>query len=299
MPGWNDLTPDERAALELVAGRKRTYAEVARALGTSEEVARARVLAGAEALSPPPAALPREEAAAVVDHVLGAAPGDARTLSVPAQRWARRLRTALAPPAPPAERAPRRAPRRPRLPRPGHLPAGRGGLLVGAGVCTAGLLALVLVLLLSGGEGDGERARASGTTTPRTTATQPSGQPEVRSQSNLTAPGGGAAKAVVQLLTQGEAAGFQITAQGVAERPGSYVALWAQGGSTATEVAAIENGKIAGGRINGLARVPANLNRYETLLLTREPSAGRRRPARPSGDVLARGALEVPGDFRR
>src|SRR3954454_429428 len=97
MSAWHDLPPAQRAVLELVVARGKDYAQIRTLLGVSEETVRARVLASAEALAPPPPGVPPAESAAVVDHVLGVTPGDIGSLSAPAQRWARRLRAALAP----------------------------------------------------------------------------------------------------------------------------------------------------------------------------------------------------------
>src|SRR4051812_5608857 len=97
MSAWHDLPPAQRAVLELVVARGKNYAEIGTLLGLSDETVRTRVLASAEALAPPPPGVSPAESAAVVDRVLGVAPGGGRALSAPAQRWARRLRAALAP----------------------------------------------------------------------------------------------------------------------------------------------------------------------------------------------------------
>jgi hypothetical protein len=287
MPRWEDLPPDQRDALQLVA-RSGSYA----GLGAAEDVVRARALAAAEALAPPPPGIALEESAAVVDRVLGVAGGDAASLSPPARRWSRQLRAALAPalggaaPTEAAAPAPARARRRRSRPRP------PGSVLVGAGVLAAALAALGLAIALGGDDSKkGSSARAS--TTPKTRSTQAAGDVAVRSQANLTAPGGGAAKAVVQLLTQGKTSAFQVVAQGITERPGTYVALWAQGGSTATPLAAVTNAKIEKGRFSGVTSAPPDLGRYDTLLLTRESERADRAPTTPSSDVVAQGTLDV------
>src|SRR3954454_16626920 len=150
MSAWHDLSPAQRAVLELVVARGKDYAQIGKLLGVSEETVRSRVLASAKALAPPPPGVSVGESAAVVDHVLGVAPGGLGSLSAPAQRWARRLRAALAPAsggdAPAAAAAPTRSTAR-RPP--------RAALLAGAGVLAAALVALLLVLTLSGSGGDG------------------------------------------------------------------------------------------------------------------------------------------------
>src|SRR4051794_20356231 len=97
MSAWHDLPPAQRAVLELVVARGKDYAQIGTLLGLSEETVRSRVFASAEALAPPPAGVSPADSAAVVDHVLGVAPGGIGSLPAPAQRWARRLRAALPP----------------------------------------------------------------------------------------------------------------------------------------------------------------------------------------------------------
>lgn len=103
MPTLDSLPGDQRAVLQLVLGKGRGYAEIARMLSLDPGAVRARALAATHALAPPTTA-PPERTELIADYLLGqldpAGTERARSLLAgsPGDRaWARLLSTSLAP----------------------------------------------------------------------------------------------------------------------------------------------------------------------------------------------------------
>src|SRR3954451_13473290 len=117
------LAPDQRAVVQLVLQRERSYAQIAELLKISEDAVRARAHAGLSALAPE-AELPADKLAQISDFLLGQQNGKPRQAtrrllrsSNGAREWAETVRAQLEdvggnlPDLPPlaAERAPRKA----------------------------------------------------------------------------------------------------------------------------------------------------------------------------------------------
>src|SRR4051794_1790449 len=117
------LAPDQRAVVQLVLQRDRSYAQIAALLNISEDAVRARAHAGLSALAPG-VELPADKLAQISDFLLGQQNGKPRQAtrrllrsSNGAREWAETVRTQLEdvggalPELPPraAERAPRKA----------------------------------------------------------------------------------------------------------------------------------------------------------------------------------------------
>src|SRR5947209_15074081 len=73
MPSIDALPPDQRAVLELVLRRGRTYDEIAQLLSIDRAGVRQRALSALDALGPE-AAVPAERRALITDYLLGALP---------------------------------------------------------------------------------------------------------------------------------------------------------------------------------------------------------------------------------
>ena len=106
MPSLDSLPGDQRAVLQLVLGKGRGYADIARLLSLDPGAVRARALTAARALAPPTSA-PPERVELIVDYLLGQLDPTAVELArsvladSPGDRaWARMLSTSLAPLAP-------------------------------------------------------------------------------------------------------------------------------------------------------------------------------------------------------
>jgi hypothetical protein len=253
MASLDNLPPDQRAVLELVLRRGRSYEQIAELLSIDRAGVRERALAALDALGPQ-TGVPAERRALITDYLLGALPGRVaddvrdRLAGSPSERaWARVVASELQPlassplpeipvearreeapePATAAAAEPTAAPDRPaRKPRPRRArdgsPAGPrvsrtgGAVLLGAGAAI--VVAVVLVLVLTGGGGGGKKpaAAAARSTTSTSTTPKTSGTtPQVVSQINLNPPSGGAAKGIAEVLRQQGKTGIAIVAQGL------------------------------------------------------------------------------------
>jgi hypothetical protein len=114
MPGLDDLPADQRAVLQLLLRRRRSYADIAAALRLDEDAVRRRAHQALDALGPATAKAPAARAAAA-DWLLGQQDGDEAAATEAdladdddARAWTATLREQLAPlaahelPAPPA-----------------------------------------------------------------------------------------------------------------------------------------------------------------------------------------------------
>jgi hypothetical protein len=202
MASIDTLPPDQRAVLDLVLRRGRSYDDIARLLAIDRASVRARALAAFDELGPDTGLAP-EARSLITDYLLGQLPAKVaeqtreRLATSPYERaWARVLASELAPiaaeplpeipegtarskapanEAPPAadESRPATTPRR--IPRPSDRPSSRLGgaifLLVGAIVVV--VVVVVLVVVLSSGSSNkptsGTTAAADGTTAPAAT----------------------------------------------------------------------------------------------------------------------------------
>src|SRR5205807_10367273 len=103
MASLDDLPPDQRAVLELVLARGRSYEQIAELLSIDRAGVRERALAALDALGPQ-TGVPAERRALITDYLLGALPGRvaddvrARLASSPSERaWARVVASELQP----------------------------------------------------------------------------------------------------------------------------------------------------------------------------------------------------------
>ena len=198
MASLETLPPDQRAVLELVLRRGRSYDQIAELLSIDRAGVRERALAALDALGPRTGVAP-ERRALITDYLLGALPrrvaDDVRDhlAGSPSERaWARVVASELAPvasgplpeipvdagprdeepepvaaePADQEESEPERPARRTReRPAPRSKPAGErtsrtgGALLLAAGAAV--VIAIVLVLVLSGGSSKKPASAAS------------------------------------------------------------------------------------------------------------------------------------------
>jgi hypothetical protein len=129
MASLDDLPADQRAVLQLVLQRGRTYDEIARLLSIDRAAVRARALAAFDALGPQ-TRVPPERRALITDYLLGQLPPRVRTVtrdrfaeSAIERAWARVLSAELAPVANgPLPDIPTDIPRRTSVPAPAAAP---------------------------------------------------------------------------------------------------------------------------------------------------------------------------------
>jgi hypothetical protein len=255
MASIDGLPPDQRAVLELVLRRGRTYDEIAELLSIDRAGVRERALAALDALGPQ-TGVPAERRALITDYLLGALPtrvaDDVRDHigDSPSERaWARVVASELgsiasdplpeipvesasrseAPQAPAAakpargarEPRPRREPRaRTKPPREPRSSRTGGAMLLAAGAVV--VVAVVLVLVLSGGGSKKPTAAAarsststSASTTPSTSTTSKTST-KVVAQINLKPPAGGTKPVgIAEVLQEKGKTGIAIVAQGL------------------------------------------------------------------------------------
>jgi Sigma-70, region 4 len=258
------LAPDQRAVLQLVLQRERSYGQIAELLGISEDAVRARAHAGLAALAPG-VELPADKVAQVADFLLGQQNGKPRQAtrrllrsSEGAREWAATVAAELedmagdrlpslpaaktepadAPEEPAAAaKAPRPrplrdevpAPRpRPRAPEtaavPGGEPPRRSSRLGGALLIGGLVVVLVPLLLWLFVFKHGDDAKP---TAASPTPTSTAGQPREVGQIQLRGTGGSKATAVMRLFTAQQQLAFTLEGQNVpASRQGEAYAVW-------------------------------------------------------------------------
>ena len=317
------LAPDQRAVVQLVLQRGRSYAQIAELLKISEDAVRARAHAGLGALAPE-VELPDDEVAGIADFLLGQQNGKPRQAtrrllrdSDAAFLWAATVRASLeglgpVPELPEAGRAGRDAqPRAPSLPL-AHGPAPRpvgvtepegavaasssrlgGALLIGGGVLVA--VVVVLFLFVFGGDDD---KKGSGSESAAATATATaSATPQAIGQVALKGTGAASkADGVFALFLQGQQQLlFAVQMQKMPATPkGAKYALWLSGpGNKAKwigdtpDVAKDGVLQVQGPRQQDTS-FSKDVGKYRRVLLTQEQGDSRAKP----GTTLARGTLQ-------
>jgi hypothetical protein len=230
MASVDTLPPDQRAVLDLVLRRGRSYDDIARLLAIDRAAVRARALAAFDELGPDTGLAP-EARSLITDYLLGQLPDKVaeqtreRLATSPYERaWARVLASELAPvasnplpeipegtarskeptkeaaPAAATETAPRSAPATRRMPRPGDRPSSRlgGAIFLLLGTIVVVVVVVVLVVLLSSGGSSKHTtstpAANTGTTTTSaagtTSGTTSTNSAKIVAQVNLNPPSG-------------------------------------------------------------------------------------------------------------
>src|SRR5215207_7924740 len=319
------LAPDQRAVVQLVLQRGRSYAQIAELLKISEDAVRARAHAGLAALAPE-VELPDDEVAEIADFLLGQQNGQPRQAtrrllrdSDAAYLWAATVRASLEDLGPvpelpaaadePAEAAPAEVAAEPPAPRPrprarpvaateseGAVAASSsrlgGALLLGGGVLA--VVVVVLILFVFGGDDDkgSNQDSASVTATPTASATpQAVGQIELKGAGKASKANG-----VFALFLQGQRLLlFAVQMQNMPATPnGAKYAVWLTGpGDRAKWIGdtpdVAKDGVL---QVQGPRQQDTNftkdLGKYRRVVLTQEQGERRTQP----GTTLARGTLQ-------
>jgi Sigma-70, region 4 len=302
MSPLDTLAPDQRAVLELVLRRGRSYGQLSELLGIPERDVRARADAGLRALAGEPET--GVDSGRITDWLLGQQPDaeadrtraavarseDARSWAAIAAERLRELDGAAVPAVPATDEEPAAAPPPPaRAP----LPTSKlgGAILIGVLALVVGGL-LFLFLGTSDDDDDPESAPAAEQTAEPTPAAQASGNDIV-----LTGVGGSDAEGLMRLFNrENGTVQFAIAAQNVPPNEGREVyAVWftREGaaprrlGFAQTQVG--EDGVLTtGGPQQGDEdRFPRWFATYDNVLVTRETSARARQP----GEAVLEGTL--------
>ena len=329
MASLDSLPPDQRAVLDLVLQRGRSYDDIARLLTIDRAAVRARALAAFDGIGPDTGLAP-ESRALITDYLLGQLPERVaeqtrdRLAESPYERaWARVLASELQPiaskPLPEIPEGPRgteptprgteptpRKAERTRVPRPGDRPTSRLGgvifLVAGAIVVVAIVVVLIAVIgaAKSSTHTSSPSAAASSTTTKSSTtpaaaagtsATSTTGA-KIVGQVNLNPPTGtGAAKGVAFIVQAGTALGVIIQATGLAPNSHNAYAVWLSNTpSNSTRVGFVNQAVGKDGKLQTGGPLPANASQFKELLLTLETQSN---PTAP-GQTILRGALTLP-----
>lgn len=303
----DDLSPDQRAVVQLLLQQGKRYDELAALLRIEPAAVRARAQAALSELGRAAGATepPEAQRAVLADWLLGQQdPATAQATAAlaagePARGWAaaiepelRRVGGDRVPPLPaPAE--PSSPPPAADASLPGFGPAPPGGgapraSRLGGALLILGLAvvaAVVLILVLRGGDGDDTSTSAS--TAAQTTATTGTteAQPTIEGQVNLRPPGGGDALGVATIFASNGQRGIVINAQGLKNRK-AYV-VWLTGGrSGAVKRLGLTPTVGRNGRLNNVTAVlPDDAKNYRRLELSLETDADPQRPT----DVVLRG----------
>jgi hypothetical protein len=321
MASLNTLPPDQRAVLELVLQRGRSYDEIAELLGIDRAGVRQRALSALDALGPQ-TGVPSERRALITDYLLGALPqrvGEEvrqRLAESPGERaWARVIASELAPiarqplPEIPVEAAaPARAEERParrerrRAPEPAAAPAAkppasrRGGALLLAGAALIVAAVIAALVASSGGSSTKTTSQANaGTTAARTgtgtTAPTTSTNSQVLAQINLNAPTGGKAKGIAEVLRQQGRTGVAIVAQGLVpntKSPPNAYAVWLYNSPSDARLLGFVNPSVGtNGRLQTAGGFPTNASHFHQLLITLETQSNPKTP----GTIVLQGTL--------
>ena len=316
------LAPDQRAVVQLVLQRDRSYAQIAELLKISEDAVRARAHAGLSALAPD-VELPADKIAQIADFLLGQQNGKPRQSTRKllrdddaARAWAETVRGSLEgvgelPDLPagaekpveeeqPAKPAPRPRPlREGRRPVAATEPEGTaaasssrlgGALLIGGAV----LAIVVVVLALFVFKGDDKDKSPKSSAAASATAT-PTATPQQVGQITLKGTNGSKAAGVMTLYTAQNQLAFTLQGANVPKNKSNEAyAVWFTtpgGGSQRLGFAqpVTANGQLGttGPRTADLDKFPRWLAKYKQVVVSRERNGSAKQP----GPVVLRGAL--------
>jgi hypothetical protein len=309
MASFDELPPDQRAALQLVLQQGRSYDEIARLLRIEPRAVRERARAALEALGPDDVdGLAIDEQDDIADYLLGQQSASRRAAtraflerSAAGRAWARAVAAELRPlardPLPdiPAEdrevdeafdALKARTEHRQRVERSSRV----GGAILLGGVAVVLLVVILAVTgAFSGDDDTGDGDAGAGTRTTQTTATTP----QVEAQINLNRPagrGGDAAGAAV-VSRQGNRRAVALIAEGFpAATRQRFYAIWLYTSPSRAKFLGFPNPQPdKEGRIETGFTLPDDATDYRYLVITRETEEQPRRP----GTIMLRGELDL------
>ena len=316
MPSIESLPADQKAVLELVLRRGRSYDDIAQLLSIDRAGVRQRALAAFDALGPK-TRVAADRRALITDYLLEALPSgvanevrDHLGASASERAWARAIASELEglserplPEIPSNGRGPRAevpaaaalsngSPRERQLPHPSR----RGGAILLGAVAAVAIVLILVFVVFSGGSGPHRRPHVSsrsttaGNTTPGITT--PNGI-KLLSQINLGSPSGAKNPfGIAYVVRVKNRDGVLIRAQGLpanSQHPPNRYDVWLYNTSKdsywlgAVKQAVQSNGQLVTG--GGL---PTNASHYHLVLVTLETQA---RPKTP-GRVVLEGILK-------
>jgi hypothetical protein len=319
MGSLETLNDGQRAVLQLLLGKGKSYDEIARLLHSDVGAVRRRAQAAVDALGPDNSDVPDDRRKEIADYLLGQQTASQRAATreylegSPAGRgWARSAATGLAPfadddalPDIPAEREEvaqafdaldRRTARQEEVQRSSQL----GGRLIAAGLGVVVAIIIILVVSLTGG--DGSATGTSATTGPTATTDSLGGSAGIALQGTLQPPTGtnSTAKGEVAIVYFSQSGRWRLALAATSLPPsstrGSAYGVWFYTSPKQAQFLGFP-AKAVGpdGKLQTVADLPANTPQYHEVLLTSEAT---RSPTQP-GTVVLRALLrpgpQVPG----
>ena len=322
MATFDQLAADQRAIVDLVLRKGRTYAEIGEMLDMSEQRVRELARDALGELAPSTARrVDPDWRGQLVDYILGqqTGPESAATRghlkrSEPARMWAFSLLDSLDElygdgdrpeiPEPGAERprrerkaaaaredAPARDGERPERTRslsPGaQSVVRRRRIIAGVG---AGLLAVLAVLLITGviGGGDDDDEGGSGSGAGTQTTQQGANQPDILAQAVLTPVGGEQGQGAALITRQQNVAALLIRAQLTPSKKGEQYYIWLYNSERDVQPLAAD-ATDKDGNLTGAAALPENYTKYRFVDITRQKTNSRNH-----GTSVMRGPLTEP-----
>jgi hypothetical protein len=296
MSRLEELPPDQRAVLSLLLRQRKSYVEVATLLGIGQRAVHNRAQAALAVLAPRQARelTPgrREE---VGNYLLGQQTPSARAgtrahlaESAPARAWAHAIAAELAPlAAVPLWEIPQLPPSSRRA----------GALLLGVIVV---VVVVAVILIVNGGGGGGKSAAGGSSHSATGKATSPTAasaaaskaaKPSLDNQISLTPPDPSASKALglVEVLSEGSQYAFYLAAEKLPPTKGFFYAAWLYNSQTNAEALGRSPAVGANGRMQGGGLLPANADKFEGFILTKETNA---HPSQP-GPIVLKGAFSL------
>ena len=317
MGSLEDLNDGQRAVLQLLLGKGKSYDDIAALLHSDPAAVRRRAQGAVQALGPNTAGVSDDRRSEIADYLLGQQTASQRAAtreyledSADGRDWARTTSMTLAPfaadgalPDIPAEReevqeafaaVQARAARQEEVQRSSQL----GGKLIAAGLGLVLALAIILVVSLSGGDDDDGGGTAS-STTPTGTSTAPAslgGDPQILAQGRLRPPEGndGPSSGEVAIVRFPQTNRFRLalTAQKLppGSSSGSAYGVWLY---TSKENALFlgfpDKVVAADGKLDTVAELSPDTPNFREVLLTRERTDS---PTQP-GTIILRARLAV------
>jgi hypothetical protein len=310
MGSLESLNDGQRAILQLLLGKGKSYDEIARLLHSDPGAVRRRAQAAVEVLGPDRSDVSEDGRREIADYLLGQQTASQRAAtreyleSSPAARgWARTAASGLAPfaaddvlPDVPAEREEvaeafdaldRRTARQEEVQRSSQL----GGRLIAAGLGVVLAIVIILVVSLTGGSDGGTSASS---TTPTATATTPTlGRAEPVFDGTLRPPKGSdsPSRGQVAIVAFPEANRIRFALAATNLPPGSKQSaygVWFYSSPEQTQFLGFPDKTVgADGKLQTVADLSPDTPTYREVLLTRETTQAPRRP----GTVVLRARL--------
>jgi hypothetical protein len=318
MGSLESLNDGQRAILQLLLGKGKSYDDIARLLHSDPGAVRRRAQAAVDALGPDGSDVPGDRRNEIADYLLGQQTASQRAAtreylggSSAGRGWARSAAAGLAPfaaddalPDIPAEREEvaqafdaldRRTARQEEVQRSSQL----GGRLIAAGLGVVLAIIIILVVSLTGGDDSGKGQSAS-TTTPAATGTTPTlgGNAKVFLEGTLRPPAGSDSSSSGQVAlvffpdTKRYRLALAATKLPPSSAQGSAYGVWFYTSPKQAQFLGFPD-KVVGadGKLQTVAELSPDTPGYSEVLLTRETNQSPRRP----GTIVLRARLRAKG----